>query len=303
MELKINPEYEKILPPLSKEEYEALKNSIKKEGLLIPIVVNEENTIVDGHHRYKICKELGISVRVVTKKFSNKLEERKFVILSNLHRRHLNAYQKAEMGMLLYEIEKEKAKVRRARHVGADGKASELVAKEIGLSSRTFERALKVIREGSELVKEKLRSEEWSINYAYQGYCLLDDVDDEEKKKELKEQFEREEISLQELSKIVQNTLVAYEWLGSTAPTISDELEEKYESDFWTPNLDLKQFEHDLKEKEGAPVPLKEVDVISTRFKNKEAAKEFFKKCGGYFIGEVIYYRGKIDPLKKVEEE
>ena len=301
MELKINPEYEKILPPLSDEEYEALKNSIQKEGLLIPIVVNEQNTIVDGHHRYKICKQLGISIRVVTKKFSSKLEERKFVILSNLHRRHLNAFQKAEMGMLLYEIEKEKAKVRRARHVGADGKATELVAKEIGLSTRTFERALKVIKEGSETVKKKLRNEEWSINYAYQGYCLLDDVTDDEKKEELKDQFENEEITLQELNKIVQNTLVAYEWLGSTAPSISKELEEKYEDSFWTADLDLKQFEHDLKEKEGAPVPLKEVEIVSTKFQSRKDAEAFFKKCGGYLVGTRVYYVGKIDPLKYQE--
>jgi len=301
MELKINPEYEKILPPLSDEEYEALKNSIQKEGLLIPIVVNEQNTIVDGHHRYKICKQLGISVRVVTKKFSNKLEERKFVILSNLHRRHLSAFQKAEMGMLLYKIEKEKAKVRRAHHVGADGKASKLVAKEIGLSSSTFERALKVIREGSEVVKKKLRREEWSINYAYQGYCLLDDVTDDEKKEELKDQFENEEITLQELNKIVQNTLVAYEWLGSTAPSISKELEEKYEDSFWTADLDLKQFEHDLKEKEGAPVPLKEVEIVSTKFQSRKDAEAFFKKCGGYLVGTRVYYVGKIDPLKYQE--
>ena len=37
------------------------------------------------------------------------------------------------------------------------GKVSEIIAKKTGLSPRTYERAKKIIEEGSEKVKEKLR--------------------------------------------------------------------------------------------------------------------------------------------------
>ncbi len=301
MELKIKPEYERLNDPLTPEEYEALKESIKKEGQKVPIVVNKQGIILDGHHRFKICKELGIEPKYRIEEHEDEIE---YVLIANLLRRHYNAFQKAERGMFLYEREKKKAKERQLKGFPPDGRkgeATEFVAKEIGLSKRTFERALKVIKEGSEIVKKKLRNEEWSINYAYQGYCLLDDVTDDEKKEELKDQFENEEITLQELNKIIQNTLVAYEWLGSTAPSISKELEEKYEDSFWTADLDLKQFEHDLKEKEGAPVPLKEVEIVSTKFQSRKDAEAFFKKCGGYLVGTRVYYVGKIDPLKYQE--
>ncbi len=49
-----------LLPPLSPDDYAALKESIQREGVLIPIEVDESGTIIDGHHRVKICHELGI---------------------------------------------------------------------------------------------------------------------------------------------------------------------------------------------------------------------------------------------------
>jgi len=54
----INPEYSKLISPLSNQEYRMLKDSIKKDGLHYPIVVNSKGEILDSHHRYKICKEL-----------------------------------------------------------------------------------------------------------------------------------------------------------------------------------------------------------------------------------------------------
>jgi ParB-like chromosome segregation protein Spo0J len=52
--------YQDFILLKSKEEYEALKNSIKEEGLHLPITINQNGVIIDGHHRYRICEELGI---------------------------------------------------------------------------------------------------------------------------------------------------------------------------------------------------------------------------------------------------
>jgi len=46
--LKINSAYEAVLPQLPKEEFEALKLSIEKEGQHFPIIVNEDLEILDG---------------------------------------------------------------------------------------------------------------------------------------------------------------------------------------------------------------------------------------------------------------
>lgn len=57
-ELKVNPDdprYER-----NEEFIEDLKESIRREGLLQPIILNEDLTIVDGHYRVMALRELGI---------------------------------------------------------------------------------------------------------------------------------------------------------------------------------------------------------------------------------------------------
>lgn len=60
MKLKISDEYRRLLPSLPPGEYEALKNSIIKNGLLNPLDVNPEGVIVDGINRFKARSELGM---------------------------------------------------------------------------------------------------------------------------------------------------------------------------------------------------------------------------------------------------
>ena len=65
MEIKIDPKIEKLLPPLEGEEYEQLAEDIAQRGVLVPIVVDQEGYIIDGHTRYRIATSLGIEVPYV----------------------------------------------------------------------------------------------------------------------------------------------------------------------------------------------------------------------------------------------
>lgn len=65
-------------------------------------------------------------------------------------------------------------------HTLENGKSRNIVAKQIGVSSTTFERAKKVIELASPELKEKVRSGQTSINYAYKK------VNRVEKKKKMK---------------------------------------------------------------------------------------------------------------------
>lgn len=179
--VKINPEYERLLLKLPKTEYEALKESIKAEGLHFPITVNGEGFILDGHHRYRICLELGVEPKFEVKTFPNKLLEKKFVIEANLKRRHLTPFQRAELAYPLLEIERQLAKQRQLATLkkgnklpissfelnGEKGQSRDIVARKAGLSPITFQRAVKIIEEGSEEIKENVRRGEVSIAYAY----------------------------------------------------------------------------------------------------------------------------------------
>ena len=112
MELIVNQEYEKLLPKLPIDEYEALKQSVKSEGQHFPISVNSKGIVLDGHHRLRICRELGLEPKFEVKDFPSELHEKRFVIESNLLRRQLTTFQRVEMAKPLLEIEKELAKER-----------------------------------------------------------------------------------------------------------------------------------------------------------------------------------------------
>jgi ParB-like chromosome segregation protein Spo0J len=185
MSLRLNPEYERLLPQMSEEEFADLKASIASEGQHYPIIVNEDLEVLDGHHRFRACTELGIDPDFEVRKFDDKLHEKKFVIEANLRRRHLNNFQLVELAVPLLEIEKALAKKRQGSKDGRspevelapndaepiepkfNGKATEAVAKKAGLSPRTFERGKKIIEEASEEEKARLRSGEASISGVY----------------------------------------------------------------------------------------------------------------------------------------
>ncbi len=54
------PQLQDLLPPLTPEEYEWLKASIADHGVEKPVVVDQNENIVDGYERQKACDELGI---------------------------------------------------------------------------------------------------------------------------------------------------------------------------------------------------------------------------------------------------
>jgi ParB family transcriptional regulator, chromosome partitioning protein len=178
---KISEEYLNLVPPMLKADHEALFTSIKDTGQHFPIVMNAKRVILDGHNRYLVCRALGIWPKYEIKDFENHWLERRFVIESNLNRRHLLDYQKAELGIPLLEIERELAKQRQGvrkdlkeptsssieLEVKKVEQARDLVAKRIGLSPTTFERAKKVIEEGSDQLKDSVRQGKRSISNAY----------------------------------------------------------------------------------------------------------------------------------------
>lgn len=84
-----------VMPELSAEEYAELKADIEQRGVMIPIEYDEQGNILDGYHRLRICKELGIKdfpkvIRAGMTESEKLTHARKL----NIARRHLNTSQK-----------------------------------------------------------------------------------------------------------------------------------------------------------------------------------------------------------------
>jgi ParB-like chromosome segregation protein Spo0J len=110
--VNISDEYKGLVPPLPDKDYQELKESIKKDGQFFAITVNEKGEILDGHHRFRGCQELDIPSKYEIKKFENKFAEKRFVIESNLKRRHLEIHERGALATELQRVEEEAAKDR-----------------------------------------------------------------------------------------------------------------------------------------------------------------------------------------------
>lgn len=219
MSLRINPEYDKLLPRMMEEEFNQLKESIRTEGQHYAIIVNEDLEVLDGHHRFRACIELEIEPDFEVRKFESKLLEKKFVIEANLRRRHLNNFQLVELAVPLLEIEKAIAK-RKGTKSHTDNpdmeldlnlekeenklekenaaRAREEVAKRAGVSTRTLERGKKIIENATEDDKQRLREGKTSISKVYQEI-----VAEQRPHKEMEaDQMSQHEISARHLQNI-----------------------------------------------------------------------------------------------------
>jgi len=191
MILSINSEYDKLVPKLSGEEYNSLKESIKTYGLWMPLIVNPQGEILDGHHRFRACIELEIKTKHAERVFENKLLEKKFVIECNLKRRQLTEFQKAELGMPLQKINEDLAKLRMVKPESSNGytigTSVQNTADEIGMSRGTFERAKKIIEKAPEEIKQKLREKNSSTSISKEYQNILKAQKKEKRQEEIKE--------------------------------------------------------------------------------------------------------------------
>ena len=306
MELKINKVLEEIVPKLREEEFESLKDSIKIEGQLKPIDVMSDGTIVDGHHRFKACKDLGIQPSYSEMPNIKTIEEAvQYSYNINFPRRSLNPYQKVEWTKDVY-VMIHNVKNKQGAEYAEDGLRK--MAEKARLSLQTFDRGTKIMNEANEEVKEKLRSGEWTVNYAYNGYNAIGKAP-EDKQAVLREQFEKEELTAPLITKLIEESQKAVELLGNTSEKIQKEFEEKYKDEFWTADLKFKDLLKEVSIAEGNPADCIQREIEQSLMTKDEVSK-MAKKVGGYFVGESHYWVIMVDPLlfkepkkKKIEED
>lgn len=105
--LTIDPEFEAKCPPLTEDELSQLEENILEEGLVLMPLIVWNNTIVDGHNRYRIAQEHpGIEFRTHEKHFNNRYEALSWICKNQLGRRNLTPQQKKYLIGQRYDAEK-----------------------------------------------------------------------------------------------------------------------------------------------------------------------------------------------------
>jgi len=110
---KIDNEIDDLFSNLPDWEYNELKKDIQHNGIRNPLVVTKDKTVICGHQRIRIAKELQLSIEKIpflTKEFKNQMQIIDFAVNDNLLRRQLNTFQKGVIGLKLLPYYEESAK-------------------------------------------------------------------------------------------------------------------------------------------------------------------------------------------------
>jgi ParB-like nuclease domain len=166
-------------PQMSAKKWREFVAGVAKEGILQPLIVTKGFRVIDGKHRLKAAKELGIeSVRVIIEDVpEDKIPA--YITETKLNRDDLKSGQKAAMVIrLYYEEERRKAECRRqSTQFGntegptldqpkKEGKTYEILAKKAGIGKSSMANLLAVYRNRPDLF-ERVFNGEISINKAY----------------------------------------------------------------------------------------------------------------------------------------
>jgi hypothetical protein len=176
---------------MTDDQFKRLVEDIKKHGQQEPILTYK-GKIIDGRHRWKACQRL--KVKPKTEEWDGKGSLVRFVVSRNLHRRHLNASQRAAVANDMTRLLEVEAKHRRlagsskggiakaeaAKAAKEQGKASadlrspkkrkpqktsEAAGKMVNVSPRQVELMKKVKKEAPQLVKP-IKAGDLSVNRA-----------------------------------------------------------------------------------------------------------------------------------------
>lgn len=186
--MKIDKEFQELLPVLTVDEYEKLEQDILRYGILDPIKVwqepkTKEWIIIDGHNRHSILqKHIGEIDRLYNawtgfkimyeEELHNRDEVKQWMLEQQLGRRNISEVERYEIVQRFKTLFEERAK----KNQSAGGKGltnlqtvnvRKEMAKVTGTSEGTYQKLDKIMQSDNEEVKQKLKNKKISVDKAY----------------------------------------------------------------------------------------------------------------------------------------
>ena len=109
--LTIDKEFADLCGQQTPEELNLLEQSLIDHGCLHPVILwaNHDDTILDGHTRYRLCGDNRIPFKTKALKFDSREDARNWIIDNQLSRRNLSEERKAYLRGKRYNAEKKSA--------------------------------------------------------------------------------------------------------------------------------------------------------------------------------------------------
>lgn len=173
--LKVDPEFQNKIPPLTADEFRQLEENILEDGEVYEPIITWNGVIVDGHNRWKIVQahpEIPYKTREMD--FPDKWAAFDWMYKKQLGRRNLTDEQRMMVIGKLYEARKQShgGQISGSAQNGHSLKTAEIIAHELGIGHNTVKRAEKfaqgvdAIRKVDPEVAEKILAGKANISKA-----------------------------------------------------------------------------------------------------------------------------------------
>lgn len=104
MDIVVNEELKAYIEPMTPDEYEALERSLLAEGCRDALVLWGK-MLIDGHHRYAICRKHGVPFQTVQHLHVRSMDDvHLWMIDQHLGRRSLSVFQRGELALRKRDI-------------------------------------------------------------------------------------------------------------------------------------------------------------------------------------------------------
>jgi len=175
--LKIDPDFQHVIPPLTNEEFKQLEQNILSMHRCRDAILVWNGVIVDGHSRYAICQQHDILFEISKIHFTSKRDALIWIAENQLGRRNLTDAARIELACCKVDMLRHKARENQSAAGGNMKKEKELVDKPLdvrkeiaaaaGIGEQRVYRYMKVVGEGRPELIEQVRTGEVKIDAAY----------------------------------------------------------------------------------------------------------------------------------------
>lgn len=157
IELKIDPEFESLIPSLTEAEFKQLEENIIDDGEVLNPIITWQGVIIDGHNRWKIIQNNpGIPFKTHELIFFDRYQAKEWILKNQLGRRNITNEQRLRLIGQMQENRKKSVGNPNARN--SDGtfqlvqnepngekpkSTAAQIAEEVGVSESTVKRAEK----------------------------------------------------------------------------------------------------------------------------------------------------------------
>jgi hypothetical protein len=170
-----------VMPDLSESEYAELKADIELRGVMVAVEYDEHDNVLDGHHRIRACKELGIEDWPKVRRLGLSDDAKRLHAFAlNAKRRQLTASQRAILALdILPLLEAEAARRMASTQFGSTatetfqepGSAAAKAAKIVGANERYIYTAKQIQKSDPERI-ERIRRGEDSLGKKARGETI-----------------------------------------------------------------------------------------------------------------------------------